>query len=1060
MIPIPPLRFLSILVPVALPPSDFTLHPLDSNCTSDGHFMCKRGDISTCLDVKFRCDGIAHCDQATDELLSVCGNCSSESKFACKFSGRDLCLNKTRYQCDGIVNCDNVEDELMSVCGNDCSDETKFSCKTWPPRQPGVDQPPGLDVCVNKAEYRCNARYECTDSSDEAPSVCANCSKPGLSMCRDGSMCTPTDFLCDRFSISLCADGSDDSDTWSNCTVCARNDTVECPGFPGNCAKVCDGRNECPDLWDEMLSTCNAYGKQCTEKYGLYPCTDGSRCLSLDKLCNYVMDCDNREDEAAVHCGKDKCQSFLERGLPVHSCDGDSCILRTNACGSKEQPLCKDGSDMNSSLCVDRKGNRACYANFPGKVHPYRWPCNDGTKCILRTSRCDANRDCDDWSDEIDCPWYVSLKLVHTVLVCLAVMLQSFLLHLLFSAWSRSLTNSHSVVLSSTVTLPQEPLVTSPLTQASPESSTPSFLLHPALLDLEGRHWCWQDVGKELKIEVIFFNRDTKFLLSFLSAIEAQDTHPDNVYQVFKGFFQYLETEGYTPVAVAFSMKKSIGYHHLARMALKAIDKGPPTWLERKIYRLRKWVEEVEGRNKFFFVLISICQTLKSCSPSFLLYLDYVKDFVVYSILRGTVQRLVKLCEGLSQDQSCPVSEAEKILLDTLLLALTVSIVSSSLHAFHQRHHFFATNRVFDSLLFILSPFLTAIYHIQVGSISQTLKRERKSITNLEYQSRKQHLAKLRDILQQSKSIEVGVEAVTQILVLCGLATFKSLTFKGPSGQTYSYFHGVALLVLKGNAALFGASILISFLGPCFFFMRNENHKMNGSFSTGSKIVLFLRNFLFLLARLGATISALFLPVICRWDVFIGNQGVDASSRLSFPPIGLEFGRHFSVSLQQLSDEIVKNTVTFMFFLLVHLLVVATHAILRSPKFGKSTMRERWLHLLTSLWLPLPFLTIREVNKGEEKPELRFLVSLHTCENLLLLCVSRWVYLPVYPSVLLVLDFSIVTFNTLAVALSVVYTCRLELYANVPDSVQNLPSFGPEVSLPAPQYVSKWIHLK
>ena len=171
MIPIPPLRFLSILVPVALPPSELILHPFDSNCTSDKHFMCKRGDIGTCLDLKYRCDGIAHCDQASDELLSECGDCNSESNFACKFSGWDLCLSKTQYRCDGIVNCDNVEDELLSVCGNDCSDETKFSCKTWTPRQSGVDQPPDPEVCVNKAKYRCNGRYECRDSSDEAPSV-------------------------------------------------------------------------------------------------------------------------------------------------------------------------------------------------------------------------------------------------------------------------------------------------------------------------------------------------------------------------------------------------------------------------------------------------------------------------------------------------------------------------------------------------------------------------------------------------------------------------------------------------------------------------------------------------------------------------------------------------------------------------------------------------------------------------------------------------------------------------------------------------------------------------
>ena len=81
------------------------------------------------------------------------------------------------------------------------------------------------------------------------------------------------------------------------------------------------------------------YGKQCTKEFGLYPCTDGSRCLTLDRLCNHVKDCDNREDEASKHCGEGKCQHFQKRGIPVHSCDGNSCIFRTNVCGAKDQPL-------------------------------------------------------------------------------------------------------------------------------------------------------------------------------------------------------------------------------------------------------------------------------------------------------------------------------------------------------------------------------------------------------------------------------------------------------------------------------------------------------------------------------------------------------------------------------------------------------------------------------------------------------------------------------------------------------------------------------------------------
>ena len=49
------------------------------------------------------------------------------------------------------------------------------------------------------------------------------------------------------------------------------------------------------------------------------------------------------------------------------------------------------------------------------------------------------------------------------------------------------------------------------------------------------------------------------------------------------------------------------------------------------------------------------------------------------------------------------------------------------------------------------------------------------------------------------------------------------------------------------------------------------------------------RNVLFLLARVFAIASAIFIPVIKGWDVFIGNQGVDATSLLDNINFRLEF---------------------------------------------------------------------------------------------------------------------------------------------------------------------------
>ena len=162
------------------------------------------------------------------------------------------------------------------------------------------------------------------------------------------------------------------------------------------------------------------------------------------------------------------------------------------------------------------------------------------------------------------------------------------------------------------------------------------------------------------------------------------------------------------------------------------------------------------------------------------------------------------------------------------------------------------------------------------------------------------------------------------------------------------------------------------------------------------------------------------------------------------------------------------------------------------------------MHLISSFWLPFPFLTIRGVDRGEEKLEFWFLVAVHSMENAGLLLVSRWAYCSSYdlgnfliqlvvisvtflislvtvmtsskslkprhnfmllcllatnilavfasrafsdniPIGIVLFDCVLVSLNFMGVLLSVFYVSKIELYAGLTNELPHLPSYGPKV---------------
>ena len=127
-------------------------------------------------------------------------------------------------------------------------------------------------------------------------------------------------------------------------------------------------------------------------------------------------------------------------------------------------------------------------------------------------------------------------------------------------------------------------------------------------------------------------------------------------------------------------------------------------------------------------------------------------------------------------------------------------------------------------------------------------------------------------------------------------------------------------------------------------------------------------------------------------------------------------------------------------------LAVYLNAIFRSPKFKTSKIVDRLLHLISSFWLPIPFLTLEGLDRGEEEPELWFLLALHSVENFGLLLSSLVVHFEGdFAPGLLAMQIIVLCFNMVGVLLAVGYNKRIQLYAGLTQASISAPDGLPQV---------------
>ncbi|XP_031342212.1 basement membrane-specific heparan sulfate proteoglycan core protein isoform X8 [Photinus pyralis] len=352
------------------------------DCQKD-QFRCNNG---SCISISKRCDGVSDCPHSEDE--ESCASCTNNEKRCTNGE----CINLSKV-CDGIKDCSDGSDELHCnvpacranefMCASGGCISSHLRCNYYMDCRDGSDEFNCVEGC-SQGQIKCNdgscieghlcdGIFDCVDASDER-----NCSVCNLDefRCENGD-CIAEDFRCD--GRKDCNDGSDEVD----CVLQCPGDSFRCGD--GVCLDVkrrCDGYPDCRDNSDELgctgviehNTTTSPVSTNCQS--GEFSCEDG-KCIPEHLRCDGRSDCANGIDEFDCAPPTKHCQGY------EFTCKDGSCIPNYLVCDGT--PHCKDGSDETECGC---------------RADEYQ--CASGT-CIAGHLRCNYRNDCNDGSDEINC---------------------------------------------------------------------------------------------------------------------------------------------------------------------------------------------------------------------------------------------------------------------------------------------------------------------------------------------------------------------------------------------------------------------------------------------------------------------------------------------------------------------------------------------------------------------------------------------------------------------------------------------------------------------------------
>jgi len=311
------------------------------------------------------------CQSLTNDPDSVFTSCVNDTvTFKCKQD--ENCISIVR-KCDGNLDCNDGSDE--TTCHPVCADDW-FQCADG--------------HCIH-GSWRCDGHHDCMGGDNSDEDGCPDESQLPETTCKDNEF---------RCSDGLCILDSWKCDGESDCYVTTANGNAEdedpstcgaeftgptCPQYTcnsGQCilhAWVCDGENDCDDGTDEGDDLCGHERNgvdACELRHGMFPCHDGSRCLSPEHVCDNIGQCADRSDEGDW-C-QQSCDKHCETGC-IKTPSGPQCFCKEGYKLKEDESSCEDineclvfGSCSQSGLCENKDGGHDC-------------SCMDGYKMINGT---------------------------------------------------------------------------------------------------------------------------------------------------------------------------------------------------------------------------------------------------------------------------------------------------------------------------------------------------------------------------------------------------------------------------------------------------------------------------------------------------------------------------------------------------------------------------------------------------------------------------------------------------------------------------------------------------